>query len=159
MSSWYITFSAPSTISALTRTSNAVTVIRVESWFSVVQWARTTSYNRVGYFLSPDNWQGYHQRESSHIYQLVSDWSDKQESILNKIPSMSVTLVSRLVLHLHKSTDNAIWSTAIRNDSSSPNAFTTRLDVEFSSHNFQADSGWLDPVPGCEISSLLVSVL
>ncbi|KAG2054310.1 hypothetical protein BDR06DRAFT_421842 [Suillus hirtellus] len=53
---------------------------------------------------------------------------------------MSVTLVSRLVLHLHKSTDDEILSTAIQNDDSSPNVFTTRLDVEFSSHSFQADS-------------------
>ncbi|KAG2048006.1 hypothetical protein BDR06DRAFT_963216 [Suillus hirtellus] len=51
------------------------------------------------------------------------------------------SLVFRLVLHLHKYTDDAILSTAIRNDSSRPNVFATRLDVEFPSHNFQADSG------------------
>lgn len=54
---------------------------------------------------------------------------------------MSVTLVSRLVLHLHKSTYDGILSTDIRNDDSSPNVFTTGLDVEFSSHSFQADCG------------------
>ncbi|KAG2030805.1 hypothetical protein BDR03DRAFT_1003404 [Suillus americanus] len=48
---------------------------------------------------------------------------------------MSVTLVSRLVLNLHKSTDNGIFSTAIRNDDPSLDVFTTSVQVVASSHN------------------------
>ncbi|KAG2743158.1 hypothetical protein P692DRAFT_201887723 [Suillus brevipes Sb2] len=56
---------------------------------------------------------------------------------------MSVTLISRLVLNLHKSTDHGIFSTAIRDDGYSLGVFTTRISLQAvtSSHNYQTDSG------------------
>ncbi|KAG1824937.1 uncharacterized protein BJ212DRAFT_1323397 [Suillus subaureus] len=47
---------------------------------------------------------------------------------------MSVTFVSRLVLNLHESTDDGIFSTTIRDDDLSLDVFTTRVNV-MSSHN------------------------
>lgn len=43
---------------------------------------------------------------------------------------ISVTLISRLVLNLHKSTDAGIFSTAIWDNSISLDVFTTRLGVQ-----------------------------
>lgn len=56
---------------------------------------------------------------------------------------MSVTLVSRLVVNLHKSTDHGIFSTAIRDDGYSLGVFTTGISLQAvtSSHNYQTDSG------------------
>ncbi|KAG1871487.1 hypothetical protein F4604DRAFT_1681591 [Suillus subluteus] len=48
---------------------------------------------------------------------------------------MSVTLVSRLVLNLHKSTDDGIFSAAIRNDGPSLDVITTSVQAVVSSHN------------------------
>ncbi|KAG2140693.1 hypothetical protein DEU56DRAFT_290092 [Suillus clintonianus] len=49
---------------------------------------------------------------------------------------MSVTLTSRLVLNLHKSTDTGIFSTVIRDDSLSLDVLTTRVNIQsvISSH-------------------------
>ncbi|KAG2129326.1 hypothetical protein BD769DRAFT_678311 [Suillus cothurnatus] len=43
---------------------------------------------------------------------------------------MSVTLISRLVLNLHKTTDNGIFSTAIRDDDLGLDVLTTRINVQ-----------------------------
>ncbi|KAG1811819.1 uncharacterized protein BJ212DRAFT_1589264 [Suillus subaureus] len=48
---------------------------------------------------------------------------------------ISVTLISRLVLNLHKSTDNGIFSAPIRDDGPSEDVFTTRVQAVISSHN------------------------
>ncbi|KAG1763309.1 hypothetical protein EDD22DRAFT_1023316 [Suillus occidentalis] len=56
---------------------------------------------------------------------------------------MSVTLISRLVLNLHKSTDHGIFSTTIRDDGYSLGVFTTRVNLQAitSSHTYQTDFG------------------
>lgn len=43
---------------------------------------------------------------------------------------MSVTLISRLVLNLHKTTDNGIFSTAIRDNDLGLDVLTTRINVQ-----------------------------
>jgi hypothetical protein len=52
------------------------------------------------------------------------------DQLLNMTPSMSVTLISRLVLNLHKTTDNGIFSTAIRDDDLGLDVLTTRIIVQ-----------------------------
>ena len=110
-----------------------ITWVTLTARISTVQWARPCIIYLLDY--NSDDWQGCHQRQSEHIYCLVSGGCNEHGSVLTMSYSMSVTLISRLMLNLHKSIDTGIFSTATQNDEHGLAVFTTKISLN-------AESRW-----------------